>query len=74
MKRADRRHPLSLPDYLKHKDPNELIRIREELRASGDFETADLIRDYIASLGYKIEDTISGPRIVEKKIGWKRKE
>lgn len=40
-----------------------LVRAREDARKSGDFKTADQIRNKIISLGYSIEDTSSGPKI-----------
>jgi cysteinyl-tRNA synthetase len=41
---------------------NLLLRLREEARAEGAFLRADDIRDELARMGIKIEDTAAGPR------------
>ncbi len=41
----------------------ELVAARETARQSKDWATSDTLRDQIASQGYSVEDTASGPRI-----------
>ena len=44
----------------------ELAAERAEARKAKDWPRADAIRDELASLGYAVEDTPSGPKIVKK--------
>ena len=39
---------------------------RERVRAEGDFQRADRIRDELASRGYEVRDTPDGPRLVRR--------
>ena len=43
---------------------NALLEARTAARAAKDWGTADGIRDGLAALGLKIEDTAQGPRVV----------
>ena len=48
----------------------ELVEKRENARKSGNFEESDKIRKQIRELGYEIEDTSIGPKVVRKfKVG-----
>ncbi len=51
-----------LPDEV-----GQLVRAREDARASKDFTTADELRNKILELGYEIQDTPKGPEITPKK-------
>lgn len=42
-----------------------MLRERDEARANGNYEKADEIRDRIRELGYEIEDTPQGQRVIE---------
>lgn len=44
----------------------ELVRRREEYRKKGLWKEADTVRERVAALGYGIEDTQSGPKVVPK--------
>jgi cysteinyl-tRNA synthetase len=37
---------------------------REEARAAKDFGRADAIRDQLATMGFEVRDSASGPRLV----------
>jgi cysteinyl-tRNA synthetase len=46
--------------------PEDILNLstkREEAKKSKDWATSDMIRDEISSLGYKVEDTSTGPKI-----------
>ena len=43
-----------------------LMEERERVRAEGDFQRADRIRDELASRGYEVRDTPDGPRLVRR--------
>jgi cysteinyl-tRNA synthetase len=45
-------------------EAKELARSRDEARAARDFATADRLRDEIVALGYRVEDTPSGTRVL----------
>ncbi len=62
---------LGLDEYVgKHleisKEVQKLIKLREQIRKSGDFKKSDDLRRQIKKLGYEIEDTPEGPKV--KKI------
>jgi len=42
----------------------ELARLRDAARAARDFEKADRLRDEIVALGYRVEDTPAGTRVL----------
>jgi cysteinyl-tRNA synthetase len=44
----------------------DLIERREKARASKDFKAADALRDKLGGLGYYVEDTPAGSRLVRK--------
>jgi cysteinyl-tRNA synthetase len=44
----------------------ELVKIREEYRKKMEFDKADKIREKIKEMGYWIEDTKEGPRIIKR--------
>jgi len=44
----------------------QLVTQREEARAAQDFDESDRLRQEIASLGYTVEDTDAGPRVVKQ--------
>ena len=56
-------HPSPVPDKVK-----ELISKREVLRAVRDFRRADDLRDAIAALGFRLDDTPSGPVVVRNDL------
>lgn len=43
-----------------------ILQVRQSARAQKNWDQADLIRDELSSLGYLIEDTASGSRLVKK--------
>lgn len=45
----------------------ELIKKRENYRKAGDFRQSDLIRRKILDLGYEVQDTVSGVKLIQKK-------
>lgn len=51
------------------KIPNKVLELankREKLRLKGDFGAADKVRKEIGALGYRVEDTDDGPRVLTK--------
>lgn len=61
---------LGLGKYLNHKVPQEvqnLLLEREKLRGIKDFSGADKVRVEIEKLGYLIEDTLQGEKVIQKK-------
>lgn len=50
-----------VPEHVK-----SLVAERTEVRKAKNWARADAIRDELASLGYVVEDTASGPKIVRK--------
>ncbi len=44
----------------------ELMRAREEARASKDFARADELRDELAAMGWEVRDSAEGPRLVPR--------
>lgn len=53
----------SVPDKIK-----ELISQREVLRTVRDFRRADAIREQIASLGFRLDDTPTGPVVIQNDL------
>jgi cysteinyl-tRNA synthetase len=47
-------------------EPERLLVLRQEARKNRDFALADKIRDQLAALGYIVEDTPQGPRLLRK--------
>ena len=47
---------------------------RRDARKAKDFAEADRIRDYIGELGFAIEDSSQGSKIVMKKYGKKEND
>ena len=41
----------------------KLVDEREETRTAGNYQKADELREHIESLGFVVEDTLSGPKI-----------
>lgn len=50
--------PLEVPEKVQ-----KLVSQREQARKSGDYKKSDKLRHEIKTLGYEIEDTISGPKL-----------
>lgn len=62
---------LKLDEYLGKKvevpeQVQKLVNQREQARKSGDFKKSDKLRKEIKKLGYEIEDTQKGPRVVKR--------